>query len=141
DAPGGRSLLNARGDVHAVAVDPTALHDDVAEIDPDAKLQPPIRGQGGVVPLQLPLNVNRTPDRGGHAVELGEEAVAGRVDDPAVVLGDHPDHHDPIGREGPHGRFDIAGDEAAVASDVGVKTRGEPPFHDTPLSPIAVSTI
>ena len=83
-------LLQAGGDVDAVAVDVLAIDDHVAEIDADAELEPVLRREGGVALAQGPLDVDGAGQRLDDAREVGQHAVARRADDAAVVLGDEP---------------------------------------------------
>ena len=86
--PGSAQLLQAGGDVDAVAVDVLALDDHVAEVDADAERD--ALGLGHV-PLALGhalLDRDRAGDRVDDAGELDQRAVAHQLDDPALVLGD-----------------------------------------------------
>ena len=83
-------LLQARGDVDAVAVDVLAVDDHVAEVDADAELEPVLGRQGGVALAQGLLDVDSAGQRLDDAREVGQHAVTRRADDAAVVLGDEP---------------------------------------------------
>src|SRR5207248_3335467 len=88
EADAGRSsdLLQAGGNIDAIAQQIAALSDHVAEIDADAEFHPPPRSQVGIVALERPLN----GDRGAHGLhgtrELRHHAVAGRCEDPSSML-------------------------------------------------------
>src|SRR5215471_4977089 len=45
------------GDVHAVSVDSLTIHDDVAQVDPDAELQAAGGGKGAVPRFELSLEI------------------------------------------------------------------------------------
>src|SRR6516225_402695 len=76
------------GDVDAVAENVAILDDDVADIDAHAKFDVPLCRCRGVTGEHLPLHLDRTAHRIDDAGELGEEAVAGRLDDATPMLGD-----------------------------------------------------
>jgi len=64
------------------------LGNHVAKVDPDAKLDPFFL-RGSPITLGHPaLDLHAAPHRVHHARELREEAVAGGLDDAAMVLGD-----------------------------------------------------
>ena len=88
DPAGLGELLEAGGDVHAIAVDVLALDDHVAEVDAD-----PEANALGLGHARLPLgHAALDRDRARHGVddggELAERAVAHQLDDAAAVLGD-----------------------------------------------------
>ena len=83
-------LLQAGGDVDAVAVDVLAVDDHVAEVDADAERKPVLGRQGGVALAQGLLDVDSAGQRLDDAREVGQHAVTRRADDAAVVLGDEP---------------------------------------------------
>ena len=92
DATGLRQGLEARGDVHAVPEQIPAADHHVAGVHADAKLQSPRRGVALARPRQPLLRLHRALHGIHHARELGQDAVAGGVDDPAAMLGDHAVH-------------------------------------------------
>src|SRR5262249_25797765 len=73
-------VLDARGHIHAVAEDVVVVADDVADVDADAK------GDLSVPAGHLLLNGYGARHRVDRAGEFDQEAVAGRLDDPAPVL-------------------------------------------------------
>ena len=88
-AAGRRERLEARGDIHAVAVEVAiVLVDDVAEVDADAKAD--TLGFGDVAfPLgHAALDEHRAADRVDDAGELAQGAVAHQLDGAAAILGD-----------------------------------------------------
>jgi hypothetical protein len=75
-------------DVDAVTVEVVALDDHVAEIDADAPFDAVVRRDTSV-PLGHPLlHFDRAAHRVDDAGKFDQDAVAGGLDDPAVVLGD-----------------------------------------------------
>jgi hypothetical protein len=88
DAAGLGEGLEARRDVHAVAEDVVALVDDVADVDADAQDDPAVVRDADVAQRHAALEVDREPHRVDDARELEQQAVAHRLDDAAVVLGD-----------------------------------------------------
>ena len=69
--------LEPGGDVDTIAEQVAALHDHVAEIDPDPQRQ------CGVRPF---LDRDRAADRIHHARKLGEQSVTHQLDETSVVL-------------------------------------------------------
>jgi hypothetical protein len=69
-------LLQAGGDVDAVAVDVLAVDDHVAEVDADAERKPVLGRQGGVALAQGLLDADSAGQRLDDAREVGQHAVA-----------------------------------------------------------------
>ena len=72
-------------------IDPVAEYvlgfdDHVAQIDPDAKSNPPLLGHIGLAVGHAALNLHRAPHGIDDARELGQQAVAGVLHNPAAVL-------------------------------------------------------
>jgi hypothetical protein len=79
--------LQPRRYVHPIPEDVVLLNDHVTEVDADAEVNSPL-WQGSLIALGHPaLDLNGAPDGIDHAGELGKEAVAGVLNDPAPVLG------------------------------------------------------
>ena len=96
------------GDVHAVAHEiAVGFLDDVAKMNADAKLDATFGRQPGVALDHAGLHLKRAAHGVNHAAELDDRAVAGALDDAAVMGGD--------------GRVDEVAAEAA-------KTRKRPVF-------------
>jgi hypothetical protein len=76
------------GDVDAVAIEIIALGDHVAEIDADAQLDAALRFDARVPLRHHLLHLDRTADRVDDPGKFHQHAVAGGLDDAAVVLGD-----------------------------------------------------
>ena len=79
----------------------SSFDDDVAKVDADPKLDMPAGRHVGVAAGHSALDLDRALDRVGNALELDQHAVAGGLDDPAVVLGDRRvDQLEPVGPAG-----------------------------------------
>jgi hypothetical protein len=85
DAAGVGETLQSRRDVDPITIDLIALDHHVAEVDADAKLHPTLRWQLRVFSAERGLNIHRAIHRLDHAGELGQNAIAGRVYEAAVV--------------------------------------------------------
>ena len=84
-----RNALKPRGNIDAVAHEiPVALLDDVADVNPDAKFDPPVLRHAGVALDQAVLHFDRAAHRVDDAAKLDDAAVAGALDDTAVMGGD-----------------------------------------------------
>ena len=77
-----------RRDIHPVAVNVAVLDDDVAEIDADPEDDPLVFGRPRVALIHAPLHCDGAGDSFDDARELDQDAVACRLDDAALVLGD-----------------------------------------------------
>jgi len=64
------------------------LKDDMAEVDPDAKLDPLIDRGCRIALEHFPLHVDREPHGSNDAREFDQHSVAGRVDYPPMVFDD-----------------------------------------------------
>ena len=80
--------FDPRGDVDAVAIEVVALDDHVAEIDADAQFDAAVRRDTGVPLGHRLLHRDRAAHRIDDAGKFHQQAVAGGLDDAAVVLGD-----------------------------------------------------
>ena len=79
--------FETRGDVDAIAENIVLLDDDIAQINADAELDPPRRRHIGIAPRHPALDFGCARHGVHDAAELHQHAVAGRLDDTAVVLG------------------------------------------------------
>src|SRR5947207_1016604 len=78
--------LKARSDVDAVAHQiAVGLLDDVADVNADAKFDSPFVGHAGVALGHPVLHFDRATDSVDHAAEFDQAAVAGALDDAAVM--------------------------------------------------------
>src|SRR6266851_4075906 len=80
--------FDPRGNVDAVAIEVVALDDHVTEIDADAQLDAAVRADIRVPLRDCLLHRDGTAHRVDDAGKLDQHAVAGGLDDAAVVLGD-----------------------------------------------------
>jgi hypothetical protein len=129
----GNSLQSCR-DIDAIAVDVVVLRDDdVAEIDADPEYDPLVF-RGRDVALDHPaLHRNGAGHGLNHAREFDEDAIAGRLDDPALVLGNlRVDQFATMSSEPREGASLVESHEAAVADDIGGENGRESAFD--PLS-------
>ena len=114
-----------RGDIdpvaHQIAV---AFLDDVAEMDADAELDAALGRQPGVALDHAVLNFDRAAHGVDHAVELDQRAVAGALDDAAMMKGDG--RVDQVAAQRPQPReraLLVRAREPAVADNVGGQDR------------------
>ena len=130
DAAGIGELLQARGDVHAIAIYVALIEDDVADIDADPVAELPVFGNAGILAPQRQLHFDREADRVHNAGELHQRAVARELDDAAVILGSSG--IEDIVAVPPKGRQStllVHAHQAGVAHHVKGKDRGQPTFH------------
>ena len=123
-------LLHAIGDVHAIAEEVAALHDDVADIDADAELEPLVLGHRLVAPGDLLLDLDRAQAGFHGARELGDHAVAGAVEDAPAMGRDQPVDDLAMRTEGVERGLLVIAHQPAVAGDVSGKDCGKLAFHD-----------
>ncbi len=81
--------LEARGDIDAVAHEvAVALLDDIAEMNANPELDALLERDAGIALDHCGLDFDRAAHRVDHAAELDNAAIAGALDDAAVVHGD-----------------------------------------------------
>src|SRR5262249_20268494 len=98
DPAGLRQSFQSRGDIDAVAVDVVAVDDDVADIDADPELDPRLRRLVGIALVHAALNLDGATHGIDDAGEFGQQAVAGGLDDAALVFVDLGiEHRAPVG--------------------------------------------
>jgi hypothetical protein len=119
--------FKTRGDVDAVAEDIVVLDDHVAQIDADAKLDPPCRRDVRVATCHAALNFRGAHHRVDDAAELDQHTVAGGLDDAAMILRDSwIDELKPMGLE-PRERSPLVDlHEPTIADHIGGEDRCEP---------------
>ena len=123
-------LLDARGDVHAIAIDIAVLEDDVAEVDADAELDAPVGRHVGIAPPHAVLDLDGGAHSVSYAVELDQQAVASGLDDAAIVLFDDGiDELDAMGPEASERAALVHLHEPTVADHVRRHDRRKPVFH------------
>src|SRR6202022_2455790 len=88
DAAGIGERFDPGGDVDAVAIKIVALDDHVAEIDADAQLDAAVRRDVAVALAYRLLHRDCAAHRVDDARKLHQQAVAGGLDEAAVMLGD-----------------------------------------------------
>src|SRR5438874_9127124 len=114
------------GDVDAVAVDVVAVDDHIAEIDPDPEFDALGRRDARAPFAHRFLHLGRAAHRVDDAAELDQHAVAGSLDDAAIVLGDtRIDKLGPQRLESRQGAFLVRPHQPRVAGDIGGQDRGE----------------
>src|SRR5262249_8964766 len=130
DSARGRQGFETGGDVDAIAVDVPTVLDDVAEVDADAELGPPVRRHIGVARGHLALHLDRAADRVDDAHEFDQEAVAHGSDDAAAVLLDlrvgqcAAQHPQPF-----ESALFVLAHQSRVAHHIGCQDRCQPPFY------------
>ena len=117
--------LQARGDIDAVAHQvAVALLDHVAEMDADPKFDALVGRDLSVALDHRPLDFNGAVHRVDDTPELDDCAVAGALDDPAVVHGDG--RIDQVASERPQPRQNpvlVGSGKPRIADDVGHQDR------------------
>ncbi len=129
DRAGIGNTLQTCGDIdpvaHQIAV---GLLDHVAEMDADAELDAALGRQPGVALDHAVLNFDRAAHSVDHAVELDQRAVAGALDDAAMMNGDR--RVDQVAAQRPQPReraLLVRAREPAVADNVGGQDRRKLP--------------
>src|SRR5262245_28059711 len=85
DAAGLGYPFKASGNVDPIAEQVVAFRHYVAEIDADPKLDALLGGNVGIPAIHPALDIDRTAYRVNHGSKLDEDAVAGRLNDPAAM--------------------------------------------------------
>ena len=130
DAAGLRNGLQAGGNVDAVAEHVVLLDDHIREVDADAEAHAPVVRQIGVARLGGLLHLGSEAHGIHHAAELGQEAVAQRLDDASTCLGNQriDDGGLPRHQLGQRARF-VALHQPRIARDIGREDCRETPFQ------------
>src|SRR6266436_6313669 len=116
-------------DVDAIAKDVVALGNDVTLVDADAELDALIRRQRGISFGHCGLHLGRAAHRIDDADKLDQHAVAGGLDDTAVMPGDPGINNLGAERlEAAEGAFFVGLDQPRIAGDIGREDRREPTF-------------
>src|SRR5207247_8512424 len=136
-------LLEARRYVDAVAEDIAVLDDHVAEVDPDAILNPPRRRYIRVAPRHPTLDFGSALYGVGNTLEFDQHSVAGRFDDASLVLGnDRIDELEAVGPEPRESSRLVGFHQSAITDHVSRENRREPAlatrFHCARLTEAAV---
>jgi hypothetical protein len=114
------------GDVDAVAIEIVALDDHIAEIDADAKLDAPIGGNLGIALGHRALHLDRAAHRVDDAGKLDQHAVAGGLDDAAVMRGNFRigDRAPQLGQRGVRALL-VRAHQPRIPGHIGGEDRGE----------------
>src|SRR5436309_11448790 len=111
--------------VDAVAVEPLALDDHVAQIDADAEAHPPERRELGIARLELALDVDGALHGVDDARELRQHVVARGVHDAPALAGHARRDQGAVCGDGANGRHFVVARESAVAYDARAQDGGE----------------
>ena len=127
---GSRQGFEPCRDIDAVAENVALVDDDVADIDADAEFDAAVGRHIGVPFGHLALDFDGAAHRVDDAGELGQQTVAGGLDDAAAVLADPEiDDFAPV-RLQPGERLLLVGaHQPAVAGDIGRQNGRQPPLH------------
>ena len=130
DAAGPGDAFEPGGDVDAIAIDIVALEHHVADIDADAQLEALVGGNSARLLGEGPLQRDSAGHRVEGAGELGEEPVAGGLDDAPAMRGDAGVEHRGLQRlEAGQRALLVSAHEAAVADQIGSQDGCEPSLH------------
>src|SRR6266478_2035319 len=110
-----RKSLQAGRDINGVAEEIVALHDDIADVQPDPKPHLLTGRSIRILPAYGVLHFDSAFNGIDGAGEIGDETIASRVEDPTAMRGDESIDNDPVGREGTKGADLIEPHQAAVA--------------------------
>jgi len=102
---------------------PFTFHNDIAQINTNAKVHLPMVGQFIVFDFYCLLNLNGTAHGVNYTGELSQEVIARGIDDTVMVLVDQGRNEGTIGGEGTDGGFFIIAHKATVASQIRAKDR------------------
>src|SRR6185369_4144983 len=81
-----REALQTGRHIHAVAVDVAAVDDDIADINANTELDPPLLRDVGIAHKHAALDLDGTTQCVNHASELCQHAVACSFDNPSLVF-------------------------------------------------------
>jgi hypothetical protein len=116
-----------RSDLHAVSHQvAVALLHDIAQMDADPKFDALVWRDLGVALDHRPLDFNGAVHRVDNATEFDDAAVAGPLDDPAMMHGDgRIDQVAPKGAEPSENSILVRASKPGVADDIGHQDRGQ----------------
>jgi hypothetical protein len=118
--PGSASVSRRAATIDAVAENVIVLDDDVAEIDADTKLDPPLDRHLGVALSHGGLYLHGALHRINDAGKFDKQSVASRLDDAALMLADvRVDELTAMSFEARQSAGLIRAHQPAVASDIG----------------------
>jgi hypothetical protein len=78
----------ASSDVHAIAIQSLTFHNDIAQVDANAKAHLAMFWKLCILHLQYVLDFNSTAYRIDHTGELRQQVIAGRIDDTTTMVMD-----------------------------------------------------
>src|SRR5437763_13497276 len=114
-------------------MDIAILDDDVAQIDANPKYNPLFFGYAGIALCHAALHRHRTGDGLYNACEFDQYAVAGRLNDPALVLADFwLDEFAAMGSKPRESAGFVLAHHAAVAGDIGGENGRKPALYPLP---------
>ena len=117
------------GDVDAVAEDVAILDHDVADIDADAEEQAVLGRQAFVRDADLLLHLHGAIERIDHALEFGQDAVAGGAGDAAAMGGDQIVDDQAVAGQGRKGRGLVLLHMPTITLDIGGEDGDQPAFQ------------
>ena len=128
-------LLQAGGNVHAIAEKIVALDDDIAQIDADPEHDAAVRRNFGLMCGDLFLQRDREGCGVHDRAEFGDRAIAHQFDDAAVMLGQQRiDESAPKSLDRGQRAILVSLGQARIADDVRRHDRCQPPFDlDYPM--------
>ena len=131
DLTGRSQTLEPGRDVDAIAEDVLVL-DDVAHIDPDPRMDLQIGGNRGVPLAHSGLHLGRAAQRIDNRGKFNQEPVAGRLYDPAPMVGDLAIEQIGADRlEKAERTLFIGADQARVTGNIRRRDGRKPAFHWT----------
>ena len=122
-------MVVARGVIDPVTVNLLAVDHYVAEIYADTELHPALGGQFRILSLESTLDLDRTIHCLDYAGEFCQNAVAGGIYEPAVMLLDEAVDDLAMRCESLKSRLFILSHEAAVTVNISAENGGEFTFH------------
>ena len=125
-----RQRLQPSRHVYAIAPHIAAVDDDVADIDADSELDPPLLRHVGVASRNGALNLDGTAYRSYRARELHQQPITGDPDNSASVLRYlGRDKFAPVCLPLGERAFLVSTDKPTVASYIGRENGHEPALH------------
>ena len=125
--------MRTRRNVDAIAQEVIALDNDVAEVDTHAEVHTAIIGQLAVALLEILLDFDGAAHSLDGASELGDDAVTGAPENPAMMVRDQPLDDLSVRVQRADSRFLVGLHEPAVADHVRAEDRGKSPFNFLPF--------
>ena len=125
-----RKSLQPGSHVHTFTEDIVVLDDNVANMDADAEFDTPVRRDVGIARRHAALDVNGTADRIDDAGEFGQQAVARRLDQPSMMLGELGiEQRGAMGFQLSDGALLIGADQPAITGNIGCEHGRKPPVQ------------